>query len=58
MNERKPWWPKLKNLPFFTSSAEYEAQLDADDRIEIPEEEEEKEAGVPADPATKKAADE
>jgi len=59
MGERKPWWPKLKSLPFFTSSAEWEAQLSADDRIEVQDDEEEKKeenaVGVSADPAIKKS---
>jgi len=42
MSEHKPWWPKLKSLPFFTSSAEWEAQLGADDRIDLEEAEDEK----------------
>jgi hypothetical protein len=59
MGERKPWWPKLKSLPFFTSSAEWEAQLSAEDRIEVEDDEDEKKeenaVGVCADPAIKKS---
>jgi len=59
MDERKPWWPKLKRLPFFTSSAEWEAQLSADDRIELEDDEaerkEEKERSASADPPTEKS---
>jgi hypothetical protein len=61
MGEHKPWWPKLKSLPFFSSSAEWEAQLSADDRIEIENTEEEKkkenEDGVPADATPKKSGE-
>jgi hypothetical protein len=59
MGERKPWWPKLKSLPFFTSSAEWEAQLSAEDRIEVEDDEDEKKeenaVGGGADPAIKKS---
>ena len=61
MSERKPWWPRLKSLPFFTSSAQWEAQLSDDDRTELEnDEDEEKEAnedGMYAGPATKKSVD-
>jgi len=59
MSERKPWWPKLKSLPFFTSSAQFEAQLSDDDRTELEndadEEQEANEDIVSANPATKKS---
>ena len=59
MSERKPWRPKLKSLPFFTSSAQWEAQLSDEDRTELENDEDaEKEAnedGVSADPATEKS---
>ena len=59
MSERKPWWPRLKSLPFFTSSAQWEAQLSDEDRTELEnDEDEEKEAnedGMSADSATKKS---
>ena len=42
MSEHKPWWPKMKSLPFFTSSAEWEAHLSADDRFDIEDAEDEK----------------
>jgi hypothetical protein len=51
MSERKPWWPKLKSLPFFTSSAQWEAQLSDDDRTELENDEDD----VSADPATEKS---
>jgi len=59
MSEHKPWWPKLKRLPFFTSSAEWEARLSAEDRIDIEDvEDEKKEANagaVSSDTATKES---
>jgi hypothetical protein len=42
MDEHKPWRPKLKNAPLFNpfeSSTEWTAQIGADDRIEIEDEE-------------------
>jgi len=59
MSERKPWWPKLKSLPFFTSSAQWEAQLSDDDRTELENDEDEEkgahEDDVSADPAVEKS---
>ena len=42
MDEHQPWRPKLKNAPLFNpfeSSTEWTAQLGADDRIEVEDEE-------------------
>ena len=59
MSEHKPWWPRSKNLPFFTSSAEYEAHLSADDRIDLEDIEDERKEehadGVSPDTATRKS---
>jgi hypothetical protein len=59
MSERKPWWPKLKSLPFFTSSAQFEAQLSDEDRTELEDDEDEEqeanEDGESANPATRKS---
>jgi hypothetical protein len=59
MSEHKPWWPQMKSLPFFTSSAQWEAQLSDDDRTELEsDEDQEKEANedrLSANPAPKKS---
>ena len=56
MDKRQPWQPKSKNPPFFTSAAEWAAQLGAADRFEV-EDEEAKEDSAPADSTTDKADD-
>ena len=58
MAEHKPWEPRLKNAPLFNPfepSTEWTAQIGANDRIEI-EDEEVADNEVPAAPATKSDA--
>ena len=43
MNDRKPWLPRIKEEPMlnpFESSTEWTRDLGANDRIEVPDEEE------------------
>jgi len=56
MAERKPWQPRLKNAPLFNPfepSTEWTAQIGANDRIEIEDEQEGAANEVPAAPTTK-----
>jgi hypothetical protein len=47
VNERKPWRPQIKEEPMlnpFESPTDWTRDLGANDRIEVPDEEEEEEA--------------
>jgi hypothetical protein len=59
MDKHEPWRPKIKNAPLFNPfepSTEWTAELGADDRIEL-EDEEGTEEAAPPKPPTEKTAD-
>jgi hypothetical protein len=56
VNDRKPWRPRIKEEPMFNpfeSSTDWTRDLGANDRIEVPEDDEEAEPGDDEPGATK-----
>jgi hypothetical protein len=59
MDKHEPWRPKIKNAPMynpFEPSTEWTAELGANDRIELEDEEGTEEAAAP-NPPTEKTGD-